>query len=73
MSESDLLRDFEAAEVVGLAVQTLRGWRMQGIGPTVVRKGHRCWYPKAELLEWRQKYWAKRLPKLTVKAVDDAS
>lgn len=41
IAPGDLLTEAEAAAILGCAVQTLRNWRWQGIGPRVRRIGKR--------------------------------
>jgi len=51
-----LVKEDDAAKMLGLAVQTLRNWRHLGKGPNYVRLGERSIrYPEDELKTWTQK------------------
>jgi predicted DNA-binding transcriptional regulator AlpA len=43
----------EAAEICGVAVNTLCDWRLHRVGPPYIRLGHRTVrYPLEELMVW---------------------
>lgn len=50
-----LLSTAEAAELLGLQVQTLRAWRMKGKGPSYIRYGGRqgrVFYSQGDVENW---------------------
>ena len=50
--EHKFLTSVEAAEILGLSVRTLEGWRVRGGGPIYRRFGRRVRYARADLLAW---------------------
>jgi predicted DNA-binding transcriptional regulator AlpA len=48
------VRDIQAAEIVGLSVQTLRNYRFHGKGPDYVKRGRSVRYPVSALYEWME-------------------
>jgi hypothetical protein len=50
----------EAAEITGLSYSILRGMRLKGEGPTVVRAGRKFLYDLETLIEWRKSNWAPK-------------
>ena len=53
MEEPEYLTAFEAAKVVGCAVQTLAAWRRRGFGPVWHNWGRRMVrYPRRALEVW---------------------
>lgn len=48
----ELLSTAQAAQAIGLADQTLRVWRLKGIGPRFVKLGNRCRYDTRDLAAW---------------------
>lgn len=46
---NSLLTDVQAAERLGLAVKTLRNWRVSGRGPRFIRLGRAVRYAVADL------------------------
>lgn len=45
----DLLKDYEAAEFLGMSVSTIRRWRTLNKGPSFVRLCNSIRYPKSSL------------------------
>ena len=54
MQKEVYLKDVQAAEVVGLSVQTLRNYRHRGIGPDYVKQERSVRYPYSALIEWME-------------------
>ena len=54
MNESprDLLKSFEAAELLRVPVRTLYEWRMRGVGPAAYRVGKRVLYDRKDVERW---------------------
>jgi hypothetical protein len=49
------LKDTEASEIYGTAVQTFRNWRYEGKGPAYVKIGSSILYDRKDL----DNYWAE--------------
>jgi len=47
-----LITDIEAAEILGLAVQTLRNWRHRGCGPNYIKLGRAVRYNTNDLRDF---------------------
>jgi predicted DNA-binding transcriptional regulator AlpA len=54
MSIVRYVREKQAAEITGFAVQTLRNKRHNGDGPPYVKKGRAVRYPLADLVAWME-------------------
>ena len=52
MAERELFDPTDAANYLGLAVQTLSRWRVEGGGPPYLKLGSRVRYDRADLDEW---------------------
>lgn len=52
--ESPLFNSHDAAHYLDMHEQTLKNWRVQGIGPTYVRVGRNVRYLKTDLDSWLQ-------------------
>jgi DNA-binding transcriptional MerR regulator len=50
------LTDVEAAEIMGLAVQTLRNWRQKRKGPPYYKLGRRIVYYEEDLIAYIEKF-----------------
>lgn len=51
------LNSLEAAEFLGINVDTLRNWRTSGIGPSYVKFNPRCVaYPRSDLQAFKATY-----------------
>ena len=48
------LREADAAEITGFAIQTLRNKRHTGDGPPYIKKGRAVRYPLADLISWME-------------------
>jgi predicted DNA-binding transcriptional regulator AlpA len=48
----EYLKDFDAAERLGLSVKTLRAWRLQGRGPKYLKLGRAVRYLVQDLDQW---------------------
>jgi predicted DNA-binding transcriptional regulator AlpA len=48
----DLLREEEAAEVLGKTTSSMRAWRRRGYGPPVTKIGRSIRYSKEALAAW---------------------
>jgi excisionase family DNA binding protein len=51
-SPRDLLKSFEAAELLRVPVRTLYEWRMRGVGPAAYRVGKRVLYDRKDVERW---------------------
>ncbi len=52
-SPDDLLREEQAARLLGLSVRALQGWRRRHCGPPYVRiANHTIRYRRRDLIEW---------------------
>jgi predicted DNA-binding transcriptional regulator AlpA len=60
---SELLREQEAAEVLGKSRFALREWRRRGYGPPVTKIGRTIRYSKAGLTDWLKNQEAVPCPK----------
>ena len=49
-----LLAPPQAAELLGVAIQTLASWRTMGVGPNFCRAGRLVRYYHQDILEWLQ-------------------
>lgn len=54
MQNTNLINDHQAAKTLGLAVQTLRNWRCNGIGPRYIKLGRAIRYAPEHLVEFAQ-------------------
>jgi hypothetical protein len=56
MTDDTLVPTEVAAQILGVAPATLRGWQGSGVGPRFVRQGTghaaRCYYRVADIQEW---------------------
>ena len=48
------LKDEQAADLIGLSVQTLRNWRFKREGPPYIRAGRSIRYSFQDLLGWME-------------------
>jgi len=48
MSEA-LINEYEAAQLLGLSVSTLRNWRFAGVGPKYYKVGRAVRYDRSDL------------------------
>ncbi|WP_040336784.1 helix-turn-helix domain-containing protein [Candidatus Blastococcus massiliensis] len=49
---SELLDTDQVAEMTGLAVNTLRSWRWQGVGPRSFKVGRWVRYERSDVVAW---------------------
>lgn len=53
VDRNKLIREFEAAELLGFSYRTLQGWRVRGGGPKFCKISQRAIrYRVGDLLEW---------------------
>jgi predicted DNA-binding transcriptional regulator AlpA len=55
MSREDLLSRREVAALLGVSVETIKGWARKGVGPEFSRSGPvrgRVWYQAADVVAW---------------------
>ena len=56
LRDSDiLLKENEVAAILQLNIQTIRNWRVKGLGPTFIRCGSAVRYDYADVREFIQK------------------